>query len=108
MAEIVMETARRHGVKVADIIGPSRCQPIARIRQETMFEVYVNCEHISFPMLGSYLGGRDHTTILHGVKKHCERNGLSYDTVRRAFPRGIGPAANTFTAQDYRDMARVA
>jgi chromosomal replication initiation ATPase DnaA len=31
---------------------------------------------LSFPQIGLRLGGRDHSTVIHGVKTHCKRNGL--------------------------------
>jgi chromosomal replication initiation ATPase DnaA len=37
---------------------------------------------MSLPQIGRRLGGRDHTTVLHGIRRHCELNGLPYPRPR--------------------------
>jgi len=34
-----------------------------------MYAIRQLCPHMSLPAIGRMLGGRDHTTILHGVRK---------------------------------------
>jgi chromosomal replication initiator protein len=72
MPEIAQEVAESYDVTVRDITGPSRRKAISRARQAFMYEAYQQ-PHLSTPMIGAFLGGRDHTTIVHGVKQHRER-----------------------------------
>lgn len=55
-------------VKLADLVGPRRQKGLVFPRQIAMFLLYENC---SLPMekIGEILGGRDHTTVLHGIEK---------------------------------------
>jgi chromosomal replication initiation ATPase DnaA len=32
---------------------------------------------LSFERVGQFFGGRDHTTVLYGVREHARRNGLT-------------------------------
>lgn len=48
-----------------------------------MYRIFTECGHISYPEAGRRLGGRDHTTILHGVKAHCKREGIEYSEAVR-------------------------
>lgn len=65
-------------VSLSELEGDGRYRSIARPRQIVMFLMRRYCPHLSFPAIGRLLGGRDHTTILHGVKH--------IDTIRRADP----------------------
>jgi hypothetical protein len=83
VADIVRETAAKHGLSVNDLLSQCRRRAYAWPRQEAMYRVFTECPHVSYPEAGRRLGGRDHTTILHGVKAHCRRNGIDYaDAVR--------------------------
>lgn len=55
-------------VKAVDITGPRRQKELVLPRQIAMYIMYTEC-HISMEKIGQILGGRDHTTILHGVDK---------------------------------------
>lgn len=56
------------GLKQADIKGPSRVQVIVRARQIAAW-LLVNRAGKSLPESGRFLGGRDHTTILHACRR---------------------------------------
>lgn len=71
---ILKEVAFRHDLDVRDITGPSRRRAIVRARQEAMWEARQRTP-LSLPEIGRRLGGRDHSTVLHGVRKHAERMG---------------------------------
>ena len=55
-------------LKVADLKAKRRTQSIARPRQIAMYIVRSLTAH-SFPEIGEYFGGRDHTTVLHACQK---------------------------------------
>jgi chromosomal replication initiation ATPase DnaA len=46
-----------------------RLEKLCRARQIIWAMARDLCVHLSFPALGSMSGGRDHTTILYGVKQ---------------------------------------
>lgn len=75
---IARRVADRHGFTVGDLAGPSKLRSIARARQEAMYELYRvrladGRRRWSYPMIGRFLGGRDHTTIWFGVARHEAR-----------------------------------
>jgi chromosomal replication initiation ATPase DnaA len=60
---------RHYGVTFDELAGPRRTLPLARARQFAMYAMRELCPHMSYPAIGRLLGGRDHTTILHGCRK---------------------------------------
>jgi len=69
---IAQRVADKHRLTVADLKGPSRERRIAWPRQELMAELYAT-GRLSYPVIGAFLGGRDHTTVMYGVRRHHER-----------------------------------
>lgn len=69
MPEMAQEVAEIYGVTVEDITGPSRIGVHCRQRFHFMWLAYQQ-PHLSLFMIGQYLGGRDHTTVVHGIKRH--------------------------------------
>lgn len=66
--EIQRKVAEHYNVRLSDMIGPKRLRTIARPRQIAMYL----CKQLtsrSLPEIGRRFGGRDHTTIMHGVRK---------------------------------------
>lgn len=55
-----------------EITGPVRHQKLAYIRQLVMHLAYRHCS-TSYPAIARELGGRNHTTIWHGVAAHRDR-----------------------------------
>jgi len=84
--DVIAEVAAKYGKSPADILTKSRTYLVAHPRQEAMFEVYLQCPHLSYLRIARAFGGMDHTTIIWGVKKHCERLGISYQSIRRDDP----------------------
>lgn len=66
---IVKLVALRHGVSVATMLGPSRTVPMVAARNEAIGLVYTHCRAMSLPEMGRLFGDRDHTTILHALRK---------------------------------------
>jgi len=67
LRRIIGLSARRHGLAVADITGPSRRRSVTEARGEAMY-IARTLTGKSLEALGSGFGGRDHTTVLHGIR----------------------------------------
>ena len=78
---IVETVARYYGVPVAELRGKARDKQVVLPRQIAM---YLMREETEAPLLriGAALGGRDHSTILHGCEK-IEREMAENDDFRR-------------------------
>jgi chromosomal replication initiator protein len=66
--EIQRKVAEHYNVRLSDLIGPKRMRTIARPRQVAMY-LAKQLTPRSLPEIGRRFGGRDHTTIMHGVRK---------------------------------------
>ena len=66
--EIQRKVAEHYNIRLSDMIGPKRLRTIARPRQIAMY-LAKQMTTRSLPEIGRRFGGRDHTTIMHGVKK---------------------------------------
>lgn len=71
MRSILAQVAQAHGLTPTAILSPTRLRAVSEARQEAM--ALMKKEGHSSTKIGLFLGGRDHTTILHGVKRHWER-----------------------------------
>jgi hypothetical protein len=60
-------TAEHFGIALSDLLSERRTQPLVRRRQIAMY-VARETTGRSLPFIGKHLGGRDHSTILHGVR----------------------------------------
>lgn len=63
-----------YNIKVADMYSKRRPANIAMPRQIAMY-LAKELTQKSFPEIGDLFGGRDHTTVLHAVKKITEQRG---------------------------------
>lgn len=67
-ADIIIDaTAKYYRIKISDILGKKRTRNIARPRQVAM-SLTKELTTLSLPSIGDAFGGRDHTTVMHGVK----------------------------------------
>ncbi len=66
--EIQRKTADYYGLKLADLLSPRRAREVARPRQVAMY-LAKKLTPRSLPEIGRRFGGRDHTTVMHGVKQ---------------------------------------
>ncbi len=60
--------AQYYNIRVEDIVGSKRNSSIAKPRQVAMY-LSRQMLDMSLPKLGEHFGGRDHTTIIHGINK---------------------------------------
>jgi chromosomal replication initiation ATPase DnaA len=65
---ILQDVADRHGVTVDDIKSPLRIKRVVIARQEAYY--LLREAGYSFPQVGRFCGGRDHSTVVHGVGMH--------------------------------------
>jgi chromosomal replication initiator protein len=72
--EIQRKVAEHYNVRLSDLIGPKRVRTIARPRQIAMY-LSKQMTTRSLPEIGRRFGGRDHTTIMHGIRKIEELKG---------------------------------
>jgi chromosomal replication initiator protein len=72
MADIATRVAISHGLSLADLRGSQTHRAVAWPRQQAFAEIYATGRY-SLPQIGQFFGGRDHTTILHGTRRHAER-----------------------------------
>jgi chromosomal replication initiator protein len=66
--EIQRKVAEHYHIRLADLVGPKRLRSFARPRQVAMYLAKTMTSR-SLPDIGRRFGGRDHTTIIHGVRK---------------------------------------
>lgn len=66
---IIEKISQIHGISYAEIMGRSRVRPIVAARQAAMFEVHKRRPDLTLPQLGKIFGGKDHTTVLHAIRK---------------------------------------
>lgn len=77
MHSILEEVASKHKVTLHMIRCKQRTQWIADIRQEFYYRAAAETVR-SYPEIGRFCGGRDHTTILYGVSAYCYRHNLPH------------------------------
>ncbi|KKU95983.1 MAG: Chromosomal replication initiator protein DnaA, partial [Candidatus Gottesmanbacteria bacterium GW2011_GWA1_48_13] len=65
--EVLEAVASEFGIKTTALKGPKRDRPIARPRQVFMYLCRIELG-LTLDDIGGSVGGRDHTTILHGVE----------------------------------------
>jgi chromosomal replication initiator protein len=66
--EIQRKVSEHFNIRLSDMIGPKRTRTIARPRQIAMY-LAKQMTTRSLPEIGRRFGGRDHTTIMHGIRK---------------------------------------
>lgn len=66
--EIQRRVADHYALKINDLISPRRAREVARPRQVAMYLAKMLTPR-SLPEIGRRFGGRDHTTVMHAVKR---------------------------------------
>jgi len=70
--QVLASVAAQHGVTRSELSGASRLARVVCARQHAMWELRQHTD-LSLAQIGRLLGNRDHTTIIHGVRRHAER-----------------------------------
>ena len=73
--EIAKAVSRETGFSVAALLGHRRQGPLVAARQYMFYRLAAECPHLSIADIGRR-ANKDHTSVLHGIKRHAERNGL--------------------------------
>jgi len=66
--EIQRKVAEHYNIRLSELLGPKRLRIFARPRQVAMYL----CKQLtsrSLPEIGRHFGKRDHTTVMHGVRR---------------------------------------
>ena len=72
---ILKDVAEKHGVTVTEIKNHSHKMKIVKARQEAAYRMKTElC--LSLPKIGRVMGKRDHTTILHAIRRYKKQNGI--------------------------------
>lgn len=66
--QIIRKVADHYTLRMTDILGPRRARSIARPRQVAMY-LAKSLTTKSLPEIGRRFGNRDHTTVIHAVRK---------------------------------------
>lgn len=72
MRSILREVSEETGFSTVELLGPTRPRALAHARQYAMWRMQRETGQ-SLPQIGRFLGGRDHTTVLYGVRQHAKR-----------------------------------
>lgn len=78
MRAIAEDVCARRNITLAELISHTRTKRVAGPRHEFMWLCRqvrrLNGHHrFSFPQIGRFLGGRDHSTVVHGARRYAER-----------------------------------
>ncbi len=77
MDEIMKKICHYYNVRMSDLLSPRRSRNIARPRQMAMY-LSKNMTSRSYPEIGKQFGNRDHTTVMHAVRKIEELKSKAY------------------------------
>ncbi|MEX5727890.1 chromosomal replication initiator protein [Rhodovulum iodosum] len=66
--DIQRKVSEHYNIRLADMLGPRRQRTLARPRQIAMY-LAKKLTTSSLPDIGRRFGGRDHTTVMHAVKR---------------------------------------
>ena len=78
--QLIIEVVTEHfNISMDQMISKSRSSDIARPRQIAMY-LCKNMTDSSLDVIGSFLGGRDHSTIIHGIKRISDEYDVNENT----------------------------
>lgn len=69
---ILEEVCEKYGISRVDILSDRRSQKYVIARHEAMYRMRHETT-MSYPAIGRRLGGKDHTSVMHGIKRHMHR-----------------------------------
>lgn len=85
--DLIEIVASKHNVNPKEILSETRVRPVVRARSELAYVLKME-KGLSLPLVAKYCGQKDHTSALHAIRIHCDRNKLP-------LPKGVGlPTGN--------------
>jgi len=66
--DIIRQESERTGISIEDILSHKRTAELCHLRHYCMWRAKIETG-LSYPQIGRAFGNKDHTSILHGVKK---------------------------------------
>jgi hypothetical protein len=69
---ILAAVCERHGFTIDEVKGDRRFTKLVLARQEAFWRLKTETRW-SLPQIGRFMGGKDHTTVLFGYRRHEER-----------------------------------
>lgn len=93
-AVIIEYHAKKHGLTVDDLKSTSRVAHIVSAKVDAIVDIYRRRPDFSLPQIGKEMGGRDHTTILHALRRrgiHLKARRSPFDPAeaRRLYQSGF-------------------
>lgn len=67
--QIVTEVCAKHNIGRVEILSRTRRYAVVHARHEAMWRMRAETT-LSLPEIAKRLGGLDHTTVLHGIRRH--------------------------------------
>ena len=83
LADVLTAAIVYYGVPMSDFRSASRARPIVQKRQVAMY-VARRMTRLSMPAIAARFGGRDHTTVLHAIRRVEQRLALEPATETQA------------------------
>ena len=74
--DIKEEGCKKHGVTKEEFDGPCRQDKIVDCRHEAWWRAKQETD-LSYTLIGMRSGGKHHTSVLHGVRRHAARHHLA-------------------------------
>lgn len=74
--QIIDQSAEKHGVFVSQMKGQGRPQPVVNARFEAYYRLSTELGY-SLPMIGKAMGNKEHTGVMHGIRRYKERMGTA-------------------------------
>lgn len=71
--EVATAVAAEFGLTFMDLTKQTRAWKVSHPRQAAMYAVRRIRPDMSYPRIGRMFGGRDHTTVLHGIRQVEQR-----------------------------------
>jgi hypothetical protein len=71
---IIAEIAQKRGVSFVNVMGKSQVRSTCVVRDECFYELRMQTK-LSLPQIGRLVGGRDHSSVFWGIKRHAARIG---------------------------------
>jgi len=66
---IVKEVCEKHGITMGQMVCRQRSRPLVAARFEAYYRLS-NETLLSLPQIGKLMGGKDHTSVMHGIRVH--------------------------------------